>query len=534
MQPIDHTNRRLAILLPVGLLIALIILISVRMTRADQSANSPSQAGKSTVADASGVKEGQSRVGKATPPPSTTGVTYYVAPAGNDTNAGTSARTPWRTLAKVNQHRFQPGDRILLQRGGLWRETLIVPASGVASQPITIDAYGAGDAPIIDGADETRTPVRKIGIQLLNRQYVVVQNMTVKNASSRNIDITNDGTDGYNELRHLTVLNAAYPGIDLTDTGHNVIDGCEIAANGREGIMVEFTGDPHGVGFNTFSNNRIHDNPTSAGINLVGFSGTQRTVHNVVHDNEIYNNGDGIYLNYTDYSDIYRNIVHENNARAGDGEGDGIPHMSSSYNDVHDNTIYGQRRSGIEYWGGEPHDGHPYGRSDGNRAYRNHIYNNAHDDGAGIFLSSDYSNNTVIAYNLIEHNGSAQNNVGAGIWQPNVPDTGTMVLNNTIVANVPKQMRVKGAQTIIRNNVLSDPDYVVYSDDSYTVTGNLTFVDPNRGNFGIQSSATGIVVGVDLSDLPRDVQAIVNQDITGTLIQGKRTIGACGFKANRS
>ena len=507
-----HRPTQLGLLLAAGLLTIGVILFAMQITRTNYLASATSSSPTTTQP--------------------TTGITYYVAPTGNDRNTGISINTPWRTLAKVNRSSFRPGDQILLQRGSLWRETLLVPSSGVAGQPITIDAYGSGDAPVIDGADQAGRPVRKIGIQLTNRQYVVIQNLTIQNASSRNIQITNKGTDGYNELRHLTVRNAVYPGIDLTDTGHNLIDSCEIAGNGREGILVDFTRDMPGLGFNTFSNNQIHDN-VMPGINLIGSGSAQRTVHNSIHDNVIYGNGDGVYLHYADYTDVAHNTIHENNNQGYKGEGTGISHMTASYNDAHDNVIYGQRRSGIEYWGGKPHDGHDYGRTDGNRAYRNHIYNNARDDGAGIFLSSAYSNDTVLAYNLIEHNGSDHNNVSYGILLPNAPDTGSMILNNTIVANVRGQLRVKGAQTIVRNNVLGDPDYVVYSDGSYTVTGDLKFVDPDQGDFKLQSSASGIVSGVDLSDLPADILAIVNQDITGALIQGKRAIGACGFEARK-
>ena len=48
--------------------------------------------------------------------------TYYVSPSGNDNNSGTSTGAPWKTLAKVNNTNFSPGDKILFQRGGEWRE----------------------------------------------------------------------------------------------------------------------------------------------------------------------------------------------------------------------------------------------------------------------------------------------------------------------------------------------------------------------------------------------------------------------------
>jgi len=79
--------------------------------------------------------------------------TYYVDPAGNDSRAGTSSATAWRTLSKVQTFGtspgFRAGDTILLKRGGVWRERLIVMSSGSDGNPIVFDAYGTGDKPRI-------------------------------------------------------------------------------------------------------------------------------------------------------------------------------------------------------------------------------------------------------------------------------------------------------------------------------------------------------------------------------------------------
>lgn len=88
--------------------------------------------------------------------------TYYVSSsAGNDSNSGTSAAEAWKTLGKVNGATFASGDRILLARGDVWRETLTPPSSGASGNPIVFDAYGSGAAPEITGyqALTTWTPV---------------------------------------------------------------------------------------------------------------------------------------------------------------------------------------------------------------------------------------------------------------------------------------------------------------------------------------------------------------------------------------
>ncbi len=79
---------------------------------------------------------------------------YYVdSVAGNDNNAGTSSGAPWKNLTKATSRTYQPGDKILLKRGSLWRQMLVVPSSGSAAAPIVIEAYGAGARPDIRGAD---------------------------------------------------------------------------------------------------------------------------------------------------------------------------------------------------------------------------------------------------------------------------------------------------------------------------------------------------------------------------------------------
>ena len=79
--------------------------------------------------------------------------TFYVANAGNDSNSGLAINTPWRTLSKVTSFFLLPGDTVLLNRGDMWREQLILQESGTATQRIVIGAYGVGPRPIINAAN---------------------------------------------------------------------------------------------------------------------------------------------------------------------------------------------------------------------------------------------------------------------------------------------------------------------------------------------------------------------------------------------
>lgn len=86
--------------------------------------------------------------------------TFFVAASGDDSADGKTAKTAWRTIAKVNQTRFEPGAQILFRSGDVWREQVTVGASGAAGAPITFGAYpNASDnsankkAPLIAGSD---------------------------------------------------------------------------------------------------------------------------------------------------------------------------------------------------------------------------------------------------------------------------------------------------------------------------------------------------------------------------------------------
>ena len=80
-------------------------------------------------------------------------VTYYVDNVGgNDSNTGTSSTAAWKTVSKVNSiTSFYAGDIIRFKCGGAWTQRLRPKGSGTSSAPITIDSYGTGAKPIING-----------------------------------------------------------------------------------------------------------------------------------------------------------------------------------------------------------------------------------------------------------------------------------------------------------------------------------------------------------------------------------------------
>ncbi|WP_171027502.1 PxKF domain-containing protein [Pseudarthrobacter sp. NamE2] len=145
--------------------------------------------------------------------PAGSGTTYYVdSIGGDDTAAGTTAGTAWKTFQNVNAKVFAAGDRILLKAGSSWSAEgtevakeaydythwvngvptdvtaenpswLLAPkGSGTAESPIVLSSYGSGAAPELNG----RGVVNDV-LQLNNQQHWDISNLEITNV-----------TDGFN------------------------------------------------------------------------------------------------------------------------------------------------------------------------------------------------------------------------------------------------------------------------------------------------------------------------------------------------
>ena len=90
--------------------------------------------------DAAGNLSGYSTIINATTPAAGTGILYYVATTGNDTNPGTQA-LPWRTIAKAAQ--VMVGGDTTIVTAGTYNETVSSVRSGSASARIPFRASGA-------------------------------------------------------------------------------------------------------------------------------------------------------------------------------------------------------------------------------------------------------------------------------------------------------------------------------------------------------------------------------------------------------
>ena len=96
-----------------------------------------------------GLMDAPAPAGQAKPAEPARGTTYYLdADGGDDSKAGTSSRTAWKSLARASRATFGPGDRILLKAGCTFTGHLGPQGSGAKGKPIVIDKYGSGPRPI--------------------------------------------------------------------------------------------------------------------------------------------------------------------------------------------------------------------------------------------------------------------------------------------------------------------------------------------------------------------------------------------------
>ncbi|GIJ54484.1 choice-of-anchor Q domain-containing protein [Virgisporangium aurantiacum] len=97
--------------------------------------------------------------------------TYYVDATGDDTRAGTSPATAWRTVAEVNRRTLHPGDAVLFRQGQRFDDARLL--AGVAS--VTYGSYGTGARPVLDGGGGDAHTVD------VTAPFVAVQDLQVQN-----------------------------------------------------------------------------------------------------------------------------------------------------------------------------------------------------------------------------------------------------------------------------------------------------------------------------------------------------------------
>ncbi len=403
--------------------------------------------------------------------------TYYVSNTGSDSNNGTSATTPWLTVAKVNATTLTAGSSVLFQAGGLWRETLTMSQSGTSGSPLTIGSYGTGAAPIIDGANlatwtnvsgniwrtaattnplmpnfsgvpgvqETtqaavtaanewywdgsaylyvysttnpativEIPARAFALNLNGQSYITVTGIEARGA--QNYGIVAQAATGFSNL---TISNNT---IDLNySNGMNVLT----TAAGAYATAAKFTG-------NTFKNNG------SSGLKVGGYWNTFTITNNTANYNCLYPSAS------TSFDNVFCGGIYVFSVSGTDGSGTVISGNQANYNGLASQAdlSYGQgiwtdTTTGVTVSGNTAHDNESNGiyleKTVNGVAYENLSYNNA---------TQTYSGDCVLAAGQT-HNSTnnlfLENTCGGGGYtalQLNFEDSNGTMSGNVIQDNI--------------------------------------------------------------------------------------------------
>ncbi len=104
---------------------------------------------------------------------------YYVdSKKGSDEKSGTDEKSAWKTLSKLNEQTFKPGDVIHFKRGGEWIGCFEPKGSGNQESPIIVKSYGKHvDAPLLNGGGmEGKAP-----LYLYNLAYWEINDLEIIN-----------------------------------------------------------------------------------------------------------------------------------------------------------------------------------------------------------------------------------------------------------------------------------------------------------------------------------------------------------------
>jgi hypothetical protein len=123
--------------------------------------------------------------------PAPQGHAYYVDSVhGSDDNAGNTPAAAWQSLRPINARKFGPGDTINLARGSNWTgpggesATLVIQGAGHPDAPITVQAYGSGDRPVLrNPSDHYSKAVSVIA------PWTVVQGLLLREARQAGVSI---------------------------------------------------------------------------------------------------------------------------------------------------------------------------------------------------------------------------------------------------------------------------------------------------------------------------------------------------------
>lgn len=409
--------------------------------------------------------------------------TYYVSPAGSDSNSGTSPSSPWQHISKVNSTTLNPGDMALFQGGQTFIGTLSITHSGSSGNPITYGSYGTGSATI---ESPSASSFNDRSITLANAHDITIQNLDCLAGPANGnlvhgIKLTNSGTTKLSDI---------------------IIDHVSVHGFSSNGVFFDGTNSTTPAGFNsvTVSNSSFYDNAGDGIIFATDVSSLNG--HANIHSNIM----------------IVQCVAHDNGANgfAVQGMQTAIVEESTAYGNGAESAgsigfLFASGDDSITVKNNEAY-GNIYNISDGGGfdfdwGVTNSVmeYNYSHDnDGHGFQLDNPPINGTqypnsgnVIRYNISQNDGrtTSASYSGIDIWSQ---VTDASIYNNTVYmtprstadSNPPAAINIHPDGTAHASNISYNNNAIITAQ----VNGNSATV-PLITTSGINSSANVTFVG---------------------------------------
>jgi hypothetical protein len=371
--------------------------------------------------------------------PGRAATSYYFSASGSDSNNCRSPASPCRTIGKMNSLSYAAGDSILFHGGDSFTGCVMinptsVPNKGSASNPITLDSYGSGNATLLSDCPGNLHALVTIDAV----SGVTVQNLILSaNGTQTAIGIMVQNSFGSTAIDTILIQNNDISGFNCCGT-----------TPGQYGAEIFIAGQAYATGGNCgpinnvqVLNNKLHGaaGPTSPDDNGITGSGCGPIITKVKYSgNEVWNigghvqgypvTGNGIVANSVNGGELSFNLAHDLGANANGNCGGpvGIWAWNSNNVTIKFNEVY-RVQPLPSFTGGCDFAAYDFDQGVTNSIYE---YNYSHDNAGAAILFFGHGDGNVARYN-ISVNDDNQIASGSGVYA--ISPAGTVkIYNNSI------------------------------------------------------------------------------------------------------
>ena len=391
---------------------------------------------------------------------------YYLSASGNDSNNGHSRIMAWRSVRKINETNFKPGDSVFFEGGITFKGNIKLTSddSGSGEHPVVFTSYGKAKTCINAGDGE--------GVLAINASFVKLIRLNFIGSGTT----TNHGSgihfyadDSLKAPSHIEIIGCEVKGFNTYGIAFGVnnsmscrgyqyvhITGCNASENGQAGIASY--GSQHGF---------QHSNFRVAYCKAFDNRGILSKTEN--------HSGNGIDMGMVDSLIIEHCEAFENGAdnRCNAGGPVGIWVWMCKNALIQHCISHNNHAGGTKDGGGFDIDG---GSSNCVMQY-NYSYNN---EGAG-YLLAEYGalfhfTNNIVRFNISVNDGRKNNYGGIAVWgaSSDYSVTNSTIYNNTICTD--DSLLINGtpaAITLMGTNFKN----VLIANNIFVTKGNAHFIN---------------------------------------------------------